>query len=246
MTKTSIKFNKESNIKCNDSVHRAKIEYNIGKYDDAVLKGYNRFSDYETARNHASTIKTEIIENLEDNLEKFISNATLNGFHVFYAENVKSVQSYISEIINERKIKLAVKSKSMVTEETEINHLLESLGCESVETDLGEFIVQTANERPYHILTPAMHKSKEDISVLFHEKFRTPLDYSPEQLTGFARKHLREKFVRAELGISGANFLLRDEGGICLTENEGNAFLAVTLPKVHIVIAGFEKIISNK
>jgi L-lactate dehydrogenase complex protein LldF len=136
-----------------------------------------------------------------------------------------------------------VKSKSMTTEEIDLNHTAESVGCRSVETDLGEFIVQIAGEKPYHIVTPAMHKSKGDIARLFHEQFATPIDSTPEEMTDFVRKMLRKQYPEAEIGVTGANFLIAETGSISVTENEGNGLMTTAFPKVHIVVAGIEKII---
>jgi len=138
-----------------------------------------------------------------------------------------------------------VKSKSMISEEIELNDALEKSGIESVETDLGEYIVQLAGEKPYHIVTPAMHKSKEDIAALFHEKFGISENSTPEEITRFVRQKLRKKFVEAGAGITGANFLIADTGSIALTENEGNGMMTFSFPKIHIVIAGIERIIPS-
>lgn len=120
-----------------------------------------------------------------------------------------------------------------------------AVGCESVETDLGEFIVQLAGEKPYHIVTPAMHKSKDDIAKLFNEKFNLPITSTPEEMTNYVRGVLREKYTRADIGVTGANFLIADTGAIALTENEGNGVMSTSFPKVHIAIAGIEKIIPS-
>ena len=133
----------------------------------------------------------------------------------------------------------------MVTEEIQLNAFLQKNGIESVETDLGEYIQQLDGEPPYHILTPALHKSKEDVARVFEEKLGTPSKLSIAEMTQVARKNLREKFVQAEIGITGANFVIADIGGIALTENEGNARLSSSLPKTHIVIAGIEKLIPS-
>jgi L-lactate dehydrogenase complex protein LldF len=133
----------------------------------------------------------------------------------------------------------------MVTEEIHLNDYLTSIGVESVETDLGEYIQQMDGEAPYHIVTPAMHKSKEDVAQLFNKHLGTDISLTPEQLTLVARKNLRDKYVQAEIGITGANFILSDIGGIALTENEGNARLSVAWPKTHVVIVGIEKTIPS-
>ena len=133
----------------------------------------------------------------------------------------------------------------MVTEEIHLNDHLGKHGIESIETDLGEYIQQLDGEAPYHIVTPAMHKSKEDVAKLFHEKLGTPADYTPEQLTSKAREILREKYVQAEVGVTGANFIISDSGAVAVTENEGNGRLSCAFPKTHIVIVGIEKVIPS-
>ncbi|MFM1964232.1 MAG: hypothetical protein RLZZ172_3077, partial [Bacteroidota bacterium] len=151
----------------------------------------------------------------------------------------------ILKICRERNCKSLVKSKSMVTEEIHLNDFLQKNGIESVETDLGEYIQQLDNEPPYHIVTPAMHKSKEDVARVFHEHLQTPLDLTPEQLTLVAREKLRKKYREAEVGVTGANFIIADTGGIAVTENEGNARLSASWPKTHIVVVGLEKVIPS-
>jgi L-lactate dehydrogenase complex protein LldF len=141
--------------------------------------------------------------------------------------------------------KTLVKSKSMVTEEIHLNDFLGKNGIDSIETDLGEYIQQLDGETPYHIVTPAMHKSKEDVAKLFAEKLGTEPNLTPEQLTLVARHNLRKKYVQAEVGVTGANFLLADTGSICITENEGNGRLSCAWPKVHIAIVGIEKVLPS-
>jgi L-lactate dehydrogenase complex protein LldF len=178
-------------------------------------------------------------------LTQFEEKITKRGAKVFWAEDSEQALNFIGEICKEKECKSIVKSKSMVTEEIHLNAYLESIGVESVETDLGEYIQQLDGEAPYHIVTPAMHKSKEDVAKLFAEKLGTDINSTPEQLTLVARKNLREKYVNAEIGITGANFILSDIGGIALTENEGNARLSASMPKTHIVIVGIEKVIPS-
>jgi L-lactate dehydrogenase complex protein LldF len=151
----------------------------------------------------------------------------------------------VLKICREKQAKLVVKSKSMVTEEIGLNHALEANGIESVETDLGEYIQQLDGEAPYHIVTPAMHKSKEDVAILFAEKLGTDPNLTPEQLTAVARKILRDKFAHADIGVTGANFIISDIGAIAVTENEGNARLCTTFPKTHIAVVGIEKVIPS-
>jgi L-lactate dehydrogenase complex protein LldF len=164
---------------------------------------------------------------------------------VLWAKDTAEATKYITKILVDNEAHLLVKSKSMTTEEIELNQTAQEIGCESVETDLGEFIVQLAGEKPYHIVTPAMHKSKGDIAQLFNEKFNLPIDSTPEEMANYVRGILREKYVKADIGVTGANFLIADIGGVAVTENEGNGIMSTSFPKVHIAIAGIEKIIPS-
>ncbi len=226
-----------------DKEHRSKIRFNMSKYDIAVKKGKDRYKNHEIARERAGFLKYKIINELDRYLIEFEDNFTSNGGKVLWAQNTDEAQKEIARIVKEFNIKTAVKSKSMTTEEIDLNDSLESLGVEIVETDLGEFIVQKAGQKPYHIVTPAMHMSKEDVAALYHDKFGTNEKMSPEELTLYTRKLLRDKFTSADLGITGANFLIADTGSIALTENEGNGILSMSFPKVHVAIVGIEKLI---
>lgn len=236
-------FKVESEIKAFDLRHRKVIKYNIGQYDNAFLRGRKSFRDLDNAREQASKIKSYSIQELENLLQMFEKNARGNGMEVLWAGNADDVLNIIRLLVHKEDINLTVKMKSMISEELELNHLLEKLKVEVFETDLGEFIVQTAGERPYHILTPAMHKSKEDVSELFNRKFGTEPDASPEKITAFVRELLRGKYVKADMGITGANFLIADTGSVGLTENEGNGMMTFSWPRIQVVIAGIEKVI---
>ncbi len=236
-------FIKKSEEIAFDLSHRSTIKFNMSKYDAAVDKGMKRYSNLALAKSRAAYLKSLAINNLHDYLLQFEKNITANGASVIWAEDTNQAIEAVKNIMIENNSKTVVKSKSMTTEEIELNHHLEKIGVESLETDLGEYIVQLAGEKPYHIVTPCMHKSRQDIAKLFTEKFNTPEGSEPEYLTEWVRQKLRQKFVSADVGITGANFLVADVGGICLTENEGNALMSVSFPKIHIVIAGIEKVI---
>lgn len=245
MSETSSTFNENSKLKAEDKEHRRKINFNIGKYNAVVPKGKEQFRDINLARERAKNIKWLSIENLDKQLEEFEGNITRQGAKVLWAETTEAALAEIKMICDKKNCKTIVKSKSMVTEEIHLNEFLEKNGLESIETDLGEYIQQLDGEPPYHIVTPAMHKSKEDVAKLFAEKLGTPPDATPEQLTLVARNKLREKYVQAEIGITGANFIIADIGGIAVTENEGNGRLSCAWPKTHIVIVGIEKMIPS-
>ena len=245
MSETVSSFIAKSTIKAADLDHRRKVNFNISKYNATVPLGKQQFTDVHLARERAKNIKWKAIETLDKQLEDFETNFTRRGGKIIWAENTEQALAEILKICKEKKCRTVVKSKSMVTEEIHLNEFLENNNIESVETDLGEYIQQLDGEPPYHIVTPAMHKSKEDVAKLFYEKLHTAPNLSPEQLTQVAREKLREKYVQAEIGITGANFIIADTGSIAVTENEGNARLSCAFPKTHIVIAGIEKVIPS-
>ena len=238
-------FDTKSSEKAVDLEHRRKLNFNISKYNAVVPKGKAQFTDLTRVRELAKNKKWEAIEHLDLYLTQFEEQITKRGTKVFWAEDSEQALNFIGELCKEKQCKSVVKSKSMVTEEIHLNDYLTSIGVESVETDLGEYIQQMDGEAPYHIVTPAMHKSKEDVAQLFNKHLGTDISLTPEQLTLVARKNLRDKYVQAEIGITGANFILSDIGGIALTENEGNARLSVAWPKTHVVIVGIEKTIPS-
>jgi L-lactate dehydrogenase complex protein LldF len=245
MSEQSQTFIAKSKVKAADLEHRRKILFNIGKYNEKVPEGKQQFADVHLARERAKNLKWRAIETLDQQLEEFELQFTKRGGKVIWAENAQQAIDEIVKICKEKECKSLVKSKSMVTEEIHLNQAMEANGIESVETDLGEYIQQLDGEAPYHIVTPAMHKSKEDVAKLFNEKLGTPIDFTPTQLTLKAREILREKYTRAEVGVTGANFIISDIGGIAVTENEGNARLSCAFPKTHIVIVGIEKMIPS-
>ncbi len=245
MTDTANSFIAKSTVKSADLEHRRKINFNIGKYDAAVPKGKQQFTDLHLARERAKNIKWRAIETLDQQLEEFELHFSKRGGKVIWAETAEQAIVEILNICREKNCKTLVKSKSMVTEEIHLNEALEKNGIASIETDLGEYIQQLDGEAPYHIVTPAMHKSKEDVARLFNKKLGTPINLTPAELTLVARNILREKYVQAEVGVTGANFIISDIGAIAVMENEGNARLSCAFPKTHIAIVGIEKMIPS-
>jgi len=238
-------FLNKSSIKAADLDHRQKINYNIGKYNAVVPQGKQQFDNIHLARERAKNIKWRALESLDQQLERFEQAFTRRGGKVIWAEDGPGALKEILAICKEKNCQAIVKSKSMVTEEIHLNDFLKENGIESLETDLGEYIQQLDDEPPYHIVTPAMHKSKEDIARLFHEKLHTAPGLTPAELTGVARENMRQKYREASIGITGANFILADTGSIALTENEGNGRLCSSYPETHIVITGIEKVIPS-
>jgi L-lactate dehydrogenase complex protein LldF len=245
MTENQSVFLAKSEIKAHDLEHKRKLSFNIDKYNATVVKGKEQFADLDLARKKAKNIKWKAIEQLDTYLEQFEKNFTARGGKVIWAEDADEALQAVLQICREKDTKQVVKAKSMVTEEIHLNDFLAKHDIQSVETDLGEYIQQLDGEPPYHIVTPAMHKSKEDVAKVFHDKLGTPPNLTPSEITKIARKNLREKYTAAEVGITGGNFLLADVGGVCVSENEGNGRLSTSFPKTQIAIVGIEKMLPS-
>ena len=200
--------------------------------------------EWEALRETAARIKTHTLSKLADYLEEFERNARANGAQVHWARDAAEHNAIVHQILSDRGVTGVVKSKSMLTEECHMNPYLAARGVEVVDTDLGERIVQLAQEPPSHIVVPAIHKKKEEIGELFHEKLGTQKGASdPTYLTHAARAHLRQKFMAAQAGITGVNFAIAETGGIVVCTNEGNADMGTSLPSLHIACMGVEKVI---
>lgn len=202
--------------------------------------------EWEELRERASQIKFHTLSHLDEMLTRFDLNAKRHGAYVHWAKDAAEHNEIVLAILKQHNAENIVKSKSMLTEECHLNPFLERHGYEVVDTDLGERIVQFRKETPSHIVLPAIHIKKEEVGECFHEHLGTEKGSAdPQYLTEAARQHLREKFVRADVGISGVNFGIAETGGIVICTNEGNADLGVSLPKVHIASMGIEKLIPN-
>jgi L-lactate dehydrogenase complex protein LldF len=200
---------------------------------------------WEDMRREARGVKQEVLSRLDHYLDLFSANAARNGMRVHRAADALEACRIVHGIAQGAGARLAVKSKSMVTEEIELNAYLEARGLEVVETDLGEFVAQVAGEKPSHIIAPIIHKSKHEVSELYGKKLGAPPLESAGEITAFTRSLLREKFLQADLGITGANFGLAEEGAVVIVENEGNARLCSTLPRVHVIVMGIERLLPS-
>ncbi len=198
---------------------------------------------YDALRTLAGSIKQHTLDHLDWYLERFIDRATAAGVRVHYAAGAAQANAVCAEIAKQNRCRLCVKSKSMVTEETGLVPALEEIGVETVETDLGEFILQLDHDAPSHIVAPMIHKDRSAVGRAFARELGVPYTDDPPRLAEIARGHLREKYRRADLGISGANFLVADTGSIVLCTNEGNGRFCTSAPRVHIAVAGIEKLI---
>ncbi len=213
----------------------------MGKRVETV--GAAQLPDYQELRTQANLIKRHTIENLDHYLLQLTAKVEERGGQVAWCRDGGEVHDFFARLVREHGIKLAVKSKSMTSEEIELNEALEHEGVETVETDLGEFIVQLAGEKPFHIVAPAMHKTRYQVADLLTKKLGIEREEEIPKQTAIARTVLRKKFLEAGLGISGANFLIAESGAVVIVENEGNARLTTSAPRVHVALAGIEKVI---
>jgi L-lactate dehydrogenase complex protein LldF len=215
----------------------------VQRYQAVRDKTQTAFQDWGAARQAAAETKWEAINHLDKHLVQFADQLEKRGGKVHWAGNGAQARDIILGIIRERKARSIIKSKSMATEEIHLNEALEQAGFEVVESDLGEFIVQLRKEPPYHIVMPAMHLTRGDISELFARELGSAPTQNPEDLTMVARRVLRQKYIRADIGLTGANFVIAETGMIAITENEGNARLTAALPKTMITLVGIEKVL---
>lgn len=236
-------FQRDAQVKAADERHRQVIAKAINSYDVAVNQTKERFLDWQRGREYGRQCKWDAINHLDRYLEEFERNATARGTVVHYAVDTPHARQIVLDLCRANNVRRIVKSKSMTTEEIHLNDYLEHHGIHVMETDLGEYIAQLRGEPPYHIVTPVMQLTREDIDQTFHEKLGTPTGSSAEDLTMTARKALRQEYLAADMGISGANFVVAETGMISLTENEGNARLSTSLPRIHVAICGIEKVI---
>ncbi len=200
----------------------------------------------EALRDLGSGIRKRALSRLPELLETLEQNCSNNGIQVHWAEDAEQANQLIYEVLTEHNVKTVVKGKSMVTEEIELNHYLDARGIECIESDMGEYIIQLAEETPSHIIVPAVHKNKKEIAELFHEKIEG-VEYTEDvdTLIGIGRRILREKYVTAGAGVSGVNFAVAETGTLCLVENEGNGRMCTTAPDLHIAVTGIEKVVEK-
>ena len=226
-----------------DLRHREIIQTALRKYEVVRDKSKAAFRDWQAARQAASETKWEAINHLDKYLLEFVEKIEARGAKVHWASTAQQARDIIFGIIRDKKARSIIKSKAMTSEEIHLNDALEEAGFEVVESDLGEFIVQLKKEAPYHIVFPAMHLTRGDISELFTRELGSAPTDNPEELTMIARRVLRQKYIVADIGLTGANFAIAETGMISITENEGNARLTAALPKTLISLLGIEKVL---
>jgi L-lactate dehydrogenase complex protein LldF len=230
-----------------DALHNERLQRNIAFLGDVLLsrreQAFSTMPDPEGLREQGRRIRERSISRLPQLLEELERRVTESGGKVHWARTAARAREIVLEVVRATGTRRIVKGKSMVSEEISLNEALIQQGLEVSETDLGEFIVQLANEPPFHIVGPAIHKSVEEISELFSEKLGTPKSGDPRELTLIARRHLREAFLTADMGITGVNMAVAETGTLVLVENEGNIRMSTTLPRVHVAIMGIEKVV---
>ncbi|TGG93623.1 iron-sulfur cluster-binding protein [Natronospirillum operosum] len=201
--------------------------------------------DTEALRDLGAAIRQRALSQLPDLLEQLEANCTRNGIQVHWAQDGDQACQIITDICQQQGARSVIKGKSMVSEEMELNHHLAEVGITALESDLGEYIVQLAEETPSHIIMPAIHKNTEEISELLHDKTGTQRSQDVDYLTASARAQMRQAFQRADVGLSGANFAIAETGTLCLVENEGNGRMSTTVPPCHIAVTGIEKVVQH-
>src|SRR5450755_3995932 len=228
-------------------VQSAAVRRNTQTFNRNRYTAVARIADYDAMKDRARAINEKAIANLPALLQQLEASVAANGVHFFLAETAADANRYMLDVLERHQVKLGVKGKSITSEEIRLNPTLEAAGITVAESDLAEFILQVADEQPSHNVAPALHYSRERITALFKRKFDAdlPLD-TGEELTRFAREILRQKFIAADAGITGANLIAADSGSLMLVESEGNIRMTTTLPPVHIAIAGIEKVVPSR
>ena len=243
MTAPASQFKLDARRMAPDTRHRGIIQTAMGKYEVVRDQRKQWFQDWQGARQLASQTKFEAVNHLDRYLEQFVRNLEARGTKVHWASNAQQGREIILGILREKQARVVVKSKAMTSEEIHLNDAMEQAGHEVVESDLGEFIVQLRHEQPYHLVFPAMHLTRGEIQETFQTQLKDAPSDDPEALTMVARRALRNKYLQAEVGITGANFAIAETGMISITENEGNARLTAALPKTMITLVGIEKVL---
>lgn len=244
-SKTEATVKARADLALNDEFLRKAVRFTTERLRNGKKKATDEHGNWEEWRERGRQIRLHTIAHLDYYLNLFVNNARANGIHVHFANTAEEAVELTLDIAEHAGAKSVVKSKSMVSEELHLNHALESIGVEAVETDLGEYIIQLAGEMPSHIVIPAIHKNRYQIADLLSKEAGYTLPPDTTALAGFVRKKLREKFLDAEIGMTGCNFAIAETGSMVLFENEGNARMVTTVPKTQITLMGMERIIPS-
>ncbi|WP_318482788.1 LutB/LldF family L-lactate oxidation iron-sulfur protein [Photobacterium leiognathi] len=244
MKTSNQKFKDRIHVKMKDESMRAAVANAQERMFKNRAIAAEKLGNWEEWREMGMDIRNHVLENLDYYLQQLSDNVEKNGGHVYFAATAEDATNYIEKIIQQKNAKKVVKSKSMVTEEIGMNHVIQRNNCEVIETDLGEYILQVDDcDAPSHIVVPALHKNRTQIRDVFNKKLGYEGSSDPEEMTRFVREHIRHDFLEAEIGITGCNFAIAESGTVTLVTNEGNARLATSLPKTHIAVMGMERIV---
>ncbi len=246
MSQTPQQFHQQAKAALADEQLRANFRGAMDYLRDKRRIAFSDPDEEKAIRDLAESIRQRCLSKLPELLERLEQQCTKHGIHVHWAENAEQANRIIAEIALAHQAKMIIKGKSMVSEEIELNHEMSKLGIECLESDMGEYIVQLDGDKPSHIIMPAIHKNKQEVSDTFEnnlEGFTPTLDV--DELIQTGRSRLRQKFHDADIGLSGVNFAVAETGTLCLVENEGNGRMSTTIPDVHIAITGIEKVVEN-
>ncbi|WP_305841723.1 LutB/LldF family L-lactate oxidation iron-sulfur protein [Photobacterium leiognathi] len=244
MKTSNQKFKDRIHVKMKDESMRAAVANAQERMFKNRAIAAEKLGNWEEWREMGMDIRNHVLENLDYYLQQLSDNVEKHGGHVYFAATAEDATNYIEKIIQQKNAKKVVKSKSMVTEEIGMNHVIQRNNCEVIETDLGEYILQVDDcDAPSHIVVPALHKNRTQIRDVFNKKLGYEGSSDPEEMTRFVCEHIRHDFLEAEIGITGCNFAIAESGTVTLVTNEGNARLATSLPKTHIAVMGMERIV---
>ncbi len=243
MDASAHQFKRNVHAQLGNEALQANLRRFGGGFADRRRDAVGRVNDFEVLRDRAAEIRAEVLQNLDHWLLAFEAEAQRRGTHVHWAETGAEANQILLDIARAAGVQRVIKSKSMVSEESGLNAVLGAAGIEVTETDLGEYILQLADEPPSHIIAPAIHKSRDEVSALFAQHHGTPRTRDIPALCEEARQHLRPRFLQADMGVSGGNFLIAQTGSVAIVTNEGNGRMVTTLPRVHVAITGVEKVL---
>jgi L-lactate dehydrogenase complex protein LldF len=245
MAAESLPFFERVDAALHSDTLQTALKRSSGHFTVKRAKALAALQDEAALRDHARAIRAEALANLDELLVQLADNVEAHGGHVCWASDGAAAQQYISDLVQRRGVRQVVKSKSMASEEIHLNSALEAAGAEVVETDLGEYIIQLAGETPSHIIAPAIHKTREQVGALFAEHLGVPETNDITEMTRIARRVLRERFMQADMGVSGVNFGVAETGTCVIVTNEGNADLTTTLPRIHVAVMGIERTVAR-
>ena len=245
MTSTTKNFKSAAKTVIKDTEVQSHLKGLYSGFNMARIHEAEATPNWEDLQNRAQAIKFHTIENLDYYLDMAATNVEKAGGQVYFAKDAAAASEYVLKVAKENGVRTVIKGKSMISEEMELNQQLAEKEIEAIEPDLGEYLIQLAGQTPYHIIVPAIHMSRGEVAEILSDNLGTPKDATIEEMAGAARDELRDKFVQADMGITGANFLVAETGTLTLVTNEGNGRMSTSMPKTHIAIMGMEKIVPS-